>query len=78
LNAGEGVELLKDSVVECGADFVVLEVVALEEDVGGHDVIGGEAFVEGGEMEEALGEESCDEEEGGAGEDLCSDEPAAE
>ena len=61
-----------------GAVFVLGEGVALEEDVGGDDVVGGEAAVQGGEMDEALGEESGDEQKGGAGEDLGSDEAAAQ
>ena len=47
-------------------------------DIGGDDVVGGEAAVEGGEMDEALGEKSGDEKKRGAGEDLGSDEDAAE
>ena len=78
LDSGKSAEFFEDAVVEGGADFVVGEVVALKVDVGGDDVVGGEAAVEGGEMDEAFGEESGDEEEGGAGEDLRSDEPASQ
>jgi hypothetical protein len=55
LNARECAEFGEDSFVEGGADFVCFEVVALEVDVGGEDVVGGETFVEGGEVEEAFG-----------------------
>ncbi len=75
---GELAEFVEDTVVEGGADFVFFEVVALQVDVGGDDVVGGETFIEGREMGEAFGEESGDEEKSGAGEDLGSDEPAAE
>ena len=78
LHARKGVEFFEDAIVEGSTHFVFFEAVALEEDVGGEDVIGGEAFVEGGEMNEALGKESGEEQKGGAGEDLCSDEPATE
>ena len=71
-------EFCEDAIVEAGAVFVFAEGVALEVDIGGDDVVGGETFVEGGEMGEALGEESGDEEKSGAGKDLGSDEPAAE
>ena len=78
LNAGKGAEFGEDSVVEGGTDFIVFEVVALKIDVGGDDVVDGETLVEGGEVEKAFGEESGEKKEGGAGEDLGSDEPAAE
>ena len=71
-------ESVENAVVEGDTDFVVFEFVALEKDVGGDDVVGGEALVEGGKMDEALGEESGDEQERGAGKDLGSNKPAAE
>ena len=78
LDSGQSAEFLENAVVEAGAGFVFGEGFALQVDIGGDDVVGGEAGVEGGEMDEALGEESGYEEEGGAGEDLCSYEDAAE
>ena len=74
---------LDDSKDNVAGPYVPTPRVIVEEmlklaDIRGEDVVGGETFVKGGETEEAFGQESGDEEEGGAGEDLGSDEPAAE
>jgi hypothetical protein len=69
---------LESAVVEAGAVLVFAEGVALEVDICGDDVVGGEVAVEGGEMDEALDEEFGDEKECGVGEDLRSDEDATQ
>ena len=78
LDAGEGAKFCEDAVVEADSDLVVCEGRALEEDVGSDDVFGGEAFVEGGEIGEALGEEPGDEKKRRAGKDLGPDEGSDE
>jgi hypothetical protein len=77
LDAGKSAQLFEDSVVEVGAVFVFAPGVALKKDVGGCDVVGGEAFIEGGEMNQAFCEESGDEQKSGAGEDLRCNQPAS-
>ena len=47
LDSRDSAEFVEDAVVEGGANFVFLEVFALEIDVGSDDVVGREAFVEG-------------------------------
>ena len=39
LNSGKSAEFFEDAVVEAGAVFVVSEVAALQDDVGGNDVV---------------------------------------
>jgi hypothetical protein len=78
LDSGQGAEFFEDAVVEAGAVFVFGEGLALQVDVSGDDVVGGESAIEGGEIGEAFCEESGDEQKRGAGEDLGPDEGAAE
>ena len=39
MNSGKSAEFFEDAVVEAGAVFVVSEVAALQDDVGGNDVV---------------------------------------
>jgi hypothetical protein len=78
LDSGKSAQFFQDAVVEAGAVLVLAEGIALEVDVGGDDVAGGEAAVGGGEVDEAFGEKAGEEQEGSAGEDLGSYEASAQ
>jgi hypothetical protein len=54
LEAGKSAQFFEDAVVEAGTVLVLAEGIAMEVDVGGDDVVGREALVKGGEMDETL------------------------